>query len=203
MSGIKAIIFDYGNVIAHVDHGIFLRRIAQRSALSLDDLKNLATVHQDLLVGYESGKMSSAAFGATIIERCKLTMSLDELRDAFVDIFNRIEPTISLIRNLKSHYKVALLSNTNEWHFRSEIKTVAAYPYFDSVTVSFQVGAMKPSATIYQDALSKLGVTGGESLYIDDIPAYVDAARQLGMSAVQYTSHDALLGDLRTHGVEI
>ncbi len=203
MQTIKAVIFDYGNVIAQVDHGIFLRRIAQRSSLSVDDLKNLSQHHQDLLVAYESGMVSSETFGMTIIDRCKLSMSLTELRDAFIDIFQRIEPTIALIKSLKPHYKIGLLSNTNEWHYKAEIETVEAFQYFDTVTVSFEVGTMKPFPEIYTDALTKLQVQPGEIVYIDDIAAYVEGAQRLGLNAIHYTSHDSLMKDLRNMGVGV
>jgi HAD superfamily hydrolase (TIGR01509 family) len=80
---------------------------------------------------------------------------------------------------------------------------VDVFPLFDAVTLSYKVHAMKPTAAIYADMLHKLGLEPGACLYIDDIPEYVQAARHLGMNAVTYTGHDALLRDLRAHQIEI
>jgi len=67
-----------------------------------------------------------------------------------------------------------------------------------SVTVSFKVGVMKPDRRIYLDALDKLKVRADESVYIDDISEYADAAGALGIKGIHYTSHEDLVRNLRS-----
>lgn len=198
---IQAIIFDYGNVISRVDHSIFLKRIAPLSSHPLSSMQSTAYRQPNLLVDYESGRITSREFYVRAIENYGLVISQTDFRNAFVDIFERIQPTIRLIKQLKPRYKIGLLSNTNEWHYEAEIKTVEVFPLFDTVTTSFEVGAMKPDEKIYRDALSKLALAPEACLYIDDIPEYVEGAHRLGMHAVQYTSPDALLLALGKAGV--
>jgi HAD superfamily hydrolase (TIGR01509 family) len=66
------------------------------------------------------------------------------------------------------------------------------------VTVSFKVGALKPDRKIYLDALDKLGVRAEESVYIDDVREYADAAGALGIKGIHYTSHEDLVRYLRS-----
>ncbi len=200
---IKAIIFDYGNVISRVDHSLFLKRIASLSAHPLSALQKMASGQPKLLVDYENGWITSAEFYRDAVEKYGLAISQIDFRNAFIDIFERIQPTIQLIKQLKPRYKIGLLSNTNEWHYETEIKSVEVFPLFDTVTTSFQVGVMKPDQAIYRDALSKLALPPGACVYIDDMQEYVDAARNAGMHAIRYTTPDALLAALRTAGVRV
>jgi len=40
-------------------------------------------------------------------------------------------------------------------------------------------------------------------VYIDDIPAYVEAARSLGMSGIHYQSQESLRAELAALGVDL
>ena len=95
---------------------------------------------------------------------------------AFNGMFSPIEPTLALIRRLKGRYRLGLLSNTNEWHFRGHIATVPVFPLFDTVTLSYEVREMKPGERIYRDALGKLGLPPESCVFIDDIEENVAAA---------------------------
>ena len=55
--------------------------------------------------------------------------------------------------------------------------------YFSCFVCSDQVGVMKPEPLIYQTALLQLGVSAGESLYVDDYDVEADGARALGFTA--------------------
>jgi putative hydrolase of the HAD superfamily len=82
---------------------------------------------------------------------------------------------------LKGNFKLALLSNTNEWDHEFAIKIVEIYPLFNAVTTSYEVGVKKPDERIYLDCLEKLGLEPNECIFIDDIKEYVDKATEMGM----------------------
>jgi epoxide hydrolase-like predicted phosphatase len=198
---IQAIIFDYGNVIARFDHKIFFNRIGAFSSLAQAELFNAVRTEANLIVEYESGRLSSEDFFANACERLRLSISESQFRKIFVNIFERIPATIQLIRQLKPHYKIGLLSNTNEWHYQAEMATLDILPLFDSVSLSFELGAMKPSERIYRDALAKLRLAPAECVYIDDVVEYVEKAEILGLNAIHYTSHERLVSSLSEVGI--
>ncbi len=200
---IRAIIFDYGNVISRVDHSTFLNRIVPLSSDPARAMQTIARRQPDLLVEYESGRTTSEDFYLRAAQEYGLSVSQADFKAAFIDIFDRIQPTIELIKKLKPCYKIALLSNTNEWHYKAEIERMEAFHLFDTTTLSFEVGAMKPDERIYSDALRKLALPPDACVYIDDISEYVDAAKRLGMNAIHYTSPDNLLDALGAVGVKI
>jgi putative hydrolase of the HAD superfamily len=202
MRDIKAVIFDFGGVISAFDINIFLRRIEPYSALRFDALRSDVypeAARQARL--YETGLLDSLEFYRRITTIAQLRMPVEQFTSAYCDIFSPIPSTLELIRALKPHYRLALLSNTSEWHFEYGIKPVEVFPLFETVTLSYEVGVMKPDRAIYEDALRKLGLPAASCAYIDDLPENVAAAAATGMAAVQYTTHGEVTAALRRYGV--
>lgn len=197
---IKAVIFDFGNVVCSFDNDIFLRRLLRFTDRSFDELK-AAIYTSDLHARYESGRISSEEFFREASETGRLSASGPEFFEAFLEIFTPIPTTSRLIRKLKKEYKVGLLSNTNEFHYERYISKVEVFPLFDSVTLSFEVKVMKPGEGIYRDAVGKLDILPEECVYIDDIEAYAEGARRLGMKGIRYVTHGGLLQSLDAAGV--
>ncbi len=198
---IRAVIFDFGNVICRFDPRIFVERIAPYSTQSRSDLSGVLKNSPDLFIRYESGLITSDDFFDEMCRRCSLSCSQEQFIPAFAAIFSPIPSTFALIRSLKGRYRLGLLSNTSDWHFRYGIKSVAVFPLFDSVSLSFVVHAMKPAEAIYRDALGKLGCSPRECVYVDDIKEFSEAAASLGIHAVHYTDHQALMRSLNDLGV--
>jgi len=192
---VRAVVFDFGGVISSFDVGIFLRKIALRTDKTVEEIGSLI-YGSKLPVLYESGRISSTEFFARLSELCGLRMSEEEFVSAFTAIFTPIEPTVDLIRGLKGRYRLGLLSNTNEWHFRRHIENLPVFRLFDTVTVSYEVKEMKPGERIYRDALDKLGLPPEACVFIDDIEENVAAARTLSMRAIRYEGHDRLVAAL-------
>jgi HAD superfamily hydrolase (TIGR01509 family) len=64
------------------------------------------------------------------------------------------------------------------------------------MTVSAEVGVMKPEARIYQMALDALGVAPAESVFVDDFPENVEGARAVGMQAIHFIQPEQALDEL-------
>ncbi len=200
---ISAFIFDFGNVICSVDWRIFFTRIIPYSSLSPEEfLASLKQVH-DIMRGYETGLLTSDEFFARACATCRLTVSKEDFIARYTQFFTPIPSTYALIKELKPHYKLGLLSNTNEWHFEHGIKPVEVFPLFDTVTLSYLVKAMKPAREIYLDALGKLGVPAAQCVYIDDLEENVLGAQELGMQGFLFTSGDQLRDSLVKLGIRI
>lgn len=198
---IRAVIFDFGNVICSFDNDLFLRNLLPHSDRTLGELKE-GIYGSDLHRRYELGLASSEEFFHEAVRRGRLSISRETFFGAFNGIFTPIPTTSGLIRSLKGRYRIGLLSNTNESHFEQTIRKVGVFPLFDSVTVSFDVKAMKPGVGIYRDALDKLRAAPEECVYIDDVEEYAEGARRLGMNGVRYVAHEPLLESLRAVGVD-
>ena len=195
---IRAIIFDYGNVISKVDNHQFLERISEFCDKPVSELHRLIYQDSGLPEQYESGLITSDEFYYKISELCGLKIKRPDFIKAFTDIFTPIEGTARLIKQLKANYKLALLSNTNEWDFEHEIRINESFHLFDTVTLSFVVREMKPGRKIYLDALGKLDLRPEECIYIDDIREYAEAAGAFGITGIHYVSHEQLVDSMRS-----
>ena len=199
----RGVVFDYGNVIASFDVRKYFGKITGYTTLSPAELREAMKRPPGLMDLYESGKISSEEFFTEIVRRGKLSITLAEFLPIYSDIFTPIVPTQQLIERLKGHYRIGLLSNTSEWHFEHEIRQNRIFPLFDSVTLSYEVGARKPSPRIYHDALRKLKLAPEECVYIDDITEFAGAATDLGMRGIHYRTPEELIRSLKEAGVRI
>jgi HAD superfamily hydrolase (TIGR01509 family) len=63
------------------------------------------------------------------------------------------------------------------------------------------VGAAKPEAKIYREAIARAQCSPEECFFIDDLAVNIEAARELGMEAVQFLSEEQLEKELRARGL--
>jgi HAD superfamily hydrolase (TIGR01509 family) len=198
---IKAIVFDFGNVLYSFHVTAFFENLARRSSCTVDQLLGLMPEISHAAIEYESGRLTSEQFFRQFSALAGITISREEFIASYTTMFTPIEGTLETIRQLKGRYRLGLLSNTNEWHFEHSIRTVDVFPLFDAVTLSYEVGAMKPAPVIYTDMLGKLGVPADECVYFDDIQENVDAGMRAGMQGRLFTTPEAMRTDLERLGV--
>ncbi len=197
---IRGLLFDFGNVICSFDVGKFLARLAAWSGLPVETLRE--RVYGSRLHSlYERGEISSEEFRARVVEKTGAAVAPEPFEEAFTDIFSPLVETQALILALKGRYRLGLLSNTNECHFRRHIRRVPVFPLFDSVTLSFEVGALKPEPAIYLDALRKLSLPPQECVFVDDVAEYAAGATVVGIHGIRYTGHAELIRNLAGLGV--
>ena len=57
-------------------------------------------------------------------------------------------------------------------------------------------GVAKPDPAIFRLTVKRLGVEPGKAVFIDDSPGHVQAARELGLRAIHFTTAEALEQEL-------
>jgi 2-haloacid dehalogenase len=73
--------------------------------------------------------------------------------------------------------------------------------WFDGLLVSGEERMTKPDPAIFQLLLDRFGLDPEETVFVDDSPANVAAARRLGIDAVRFTGHDQLRRELAARGL--
>ncbi|NHA69383.1 HAD family hydrolase [Phycicoccus flavus] len=71
------------------------------------------------------------------------------------------------------------------------------------VTVSGEVGLVKPDPGIYRHHAASFDLDPAATLFVDDSPANVEGARAAGWSALLYADAPTLRADLRGHGLDL
>jgi 2-haloacid dehalogenase len=67
---------------------------------------------------------------------------------------------------------------------------------FADVVVSGEVGMVKPDPRIYRLAIERCRLEPGRTVFVDDLPANVEAARGEGLHAVHFTTPERLRAEL-------
>ncbi len=202
-----ALIFDFGNVVAHFDYTRACAILGQRLGLSGEELLGRARASGllSLIQRYERGAISARQFSASVSDRLGLNVTHDEFAAAWSDIFWLNESLASVIERLKrSGYTLVLGSNTNDLHasqFRRQFAATLAH--FDHLMLSFEIGHIKPAAGFYLACVEAAGAPAEECVFIDDLPENVEGARAAGLQAIHYRDTPSLLEELRRLGVDL
>jgi putative hydrolase of the HAD superfamily len=125
---------------------------------------------------------------------------LHRFREIYFEALHPNEPMLDLMRELRDRgLRMAILTNNvREWEelWRSKLPLDEI---FELVVDSAWVGMRKPDHKIYLLTIDRLGegLVPGECLFVDDNELNVEAARELGMTAVQFHSNEQAIGEIR------
>ena len=204
------IVFDFGNVLFEWNPVRLIdEHFAQASAspASSAALADTLINHQDWL-DFDLGLLDAA----TVAERSAVRLSLDRAQlHTFVEriphVLPTIDPTIALFNQLADEvsnngaHRLVYLSNMPASYAPVLEARCPWIARFEGGLFSGRVNIAKPDAAIYALAERDLNLIPGETLFLDDSPRNVDAARARGWAAEMITSpqcaHDALM----KHGV--
>lgn len=209
---IDTLLFDLGGVI--IDLTIEKAK-AGFGALGMPNPDDLLDpfVQKGLFAKIESGLITPAEFFDGIRDMlpvCKRETATDQaITDVFCQFLNGLPISrLRALHDLSSRYRVALLSNTNPimWHSRiAELFTADGHDrdyYFPAGTVtSFEAGVMKPEPEIFRYAIKKLGLNPATTLFLDDGPGNVSAARNIGFHSALVPAGKEFTDILSDYGI--
>jgi HAD superfamily hydrolase (TIGR01509 family) len=181
------VVFDLGKVLVDFDYSIAGRRIAAKAELSPAEVQKFLD-HSPLLHRFETGLMTRQEFYQTVCEHTGFRGSFEEFSQFFADIFWEIPPMVEIQATLRRRgIPTYIFSNTNDLaveHIRRN------FPFFSNFTgyiLSYEVGAMKPDAKIYEDLEKMAGKVGADVLYLDDRQENVDGGAARGWQVILQT----------------
>lgn len=199
---IKAVIFDLGRVLVPFDFHRGYARLETLCGIPAAEIP-ARLAGSALVADFESGRIAPRDF----VDRFCSHLAIDIPYQQFCDIWSSIflpDPLIpeAMLQGIARNYRLVLLSNTNAIHFEMLVESYPLLHHFHSYVLSYQVGAMKPLPLIYQKAIEAAECQPRECFFTDDIAANVEAARALGIDAVQFHSAAQIEVELRKRGVE-
>ncbi|AMR32979.1 haloacid dehalogenase [Mucilaginibacter sp. PAMC 26640] len=200
MQNIKNIIFDYGNVIFKIDF-----RIAQEEFKKLgiaDPETFFGHRHQDQIFDkFDRGEVTADEFRSYVKEKIGNPQITDQqITDAWNSLLLGIAPgNNQLLLQLKKKYRTFLLSNINDIHYTYIMKYLKKDFGFDNNEHLFErtyyshlQGKRKPEINFFEQVLAENNLIANETLFIDDSPQHLEAARTLGIKTFLMTAPDTL-----------
>jgi len=113
-----------------------------------------------------------------------------------------IPGTVEVLADLRAAgVRLVALSNWSAETFPTARERFGFLAWFEGIVLSGEVGVNKPDPRIFEHLVERFGIEAAATLFIDDSPANVDAARALGFGAIRFTDATALRSELGRCGL--
>jgi putative hydrolase of the HAD superfamily len=109
------------------------------------------------------------------------------------------EELIAYVRGLRPRCSLGILSNSFVGAREREEAAYAFGELADEVVYSHEIGFNKPDRRAYEVACARLGVRARDCLFIDDVAAHVDAARDAGMEGELFVGNAQAMERIARH----
>jgi putative hydrolase of the HAD superfamily len=205
---IRAVISDFGGVLTNKLIEAFAA-FQDETGISMEQLgRGMQRVAERdgeyPLFRLERGEISEADFLENLSwgleEELGHRPTLHRFREIYFDALHANKPMLELMRELRDRgLRMAILTNNvREWEelWRSKLPLDEI---FEVIVDSGWVGMRKPQHEIYHLTVERLGdaLKPAECLFVDDNELNVEAARELGMTAVQFHSNEQSIEEIR------
>jgi putative hydrolase of the HAD superfamily len=200
--GLRAVVFDYGMVLTGPPDPEAHAALMRITGLPFDRFEALYWADRHAL---DEGKVTGIEFWQKFLRDAGMPESqkmVEELNHWDTWLWTTQNPAmLAWQQQLKERgLLTAILSNMSD-NVLARIESEFDWIHrFDVQVWSFQLLMAKPDPAIYDYTLKKLDVRPQEALFLDDRLINVEAARALGMKALQFSNITNLRADLIAGG---
>lgn len=201
---LRAVVFDYGMVLSGLPDAKAHAELLRITGLSHEAFEALYWVDRH---AYDRGDLNGLTFWQKLVSDAALDLAPHDIH-----ALNRWDARMWTTSNpqmlawhqaLKAHgLKTAILSNMGDTVMESIAEEFAWIEDFDLLIWSYQHRMAKPEPAIYELLLDKLGTAPDETLFLDDKLENIEAARQLGIVGLQFSTVEKLRQDLISTGLK-
>jgi 2-haloacid dehalogenase len=194
---IKAIIFDYGNVLLEWNPRHVYRHYFP------DDNEGMERFFDEVdFMGWNAQQDRGRTFKEGVADLSRQFPQHAHLIQAYHDhwkesIGNSLTGTVEILKELKqAGYSLYGLTNWSAETFPYAHAKYAFFDLFDDMVISGKVGYVKPEPEIYHILLKKIGKPAQECLFIDDSLPNIKQANTMGFKTIHFSSSEQLRRDL-------
>jgi putative hydrolase of the HAD superfamily len=193
---IRAVLFDFGGVLAEEGFREGLKALGRKHGLDPDEVFR-AGREAAFKGGYTTGAANEANFWEAFRERTGINAPDEELRGEILDRFTLRPSMIEYVRKVKgSGCITCILSDQTNW--LDELNEEGDFfRHFDNVFISYKMGKNKADPTLFGDVCGEIGVKPGEALFVDDSPGNIGRAKSVGLNVIRFTDIESFEEKLR------
>ena len=185
---IDVLLFDLGGVVLDIDFERSFQKWSHHSGVAVETIQS--GFRHDQVYEHERGEIGSTEFYRHVSESIEIELSFDQFKEGWNEILVApIPQTIELLHKLAPRVPLHAFSNSNPMHkehwernFKNELKP------FNRIFVSSDLGHRKPELEAYLHVIEAINVEPKSIVFFDDLADNVEAARTVGMQAVQVQS---------------
>ena len=202
---IKAVVFDYGQVICFPPDLKFIDVLAERTGVERDKFEALLW---PLRNEYDRGTISGREYYRDLVSRFGVSMddkSIDEMVEIDHKAWRNIDPgTVALMEDVKrAGYILGILSNMPHDFLAWARKNIPVFSLPHAALFSCEVNLIKPEKAIYEKLISMLGVESEELVFFDDNAENVRSAGAMGIRAFLWKGAGNARQELASLGVRV
>jgi HAD superfamily hydrolase (TIGR01509 family) len=199
MSQIHLVLFDFGNVLAYIDFDKFWRTLGY---VSQEQIAPFAVGYKSWTRQYETGFISTSEYLSGLQSVFGHRFNVDQLKQAFANIIQEpVGGMFDVVKQVSQAHRTALVSNTNEIHYKNSLKKFKVLGVLHKHYLSYQMRIMKPAHGFYDAIIQDQKIDPSEMLLIDDLITNVEGARAAGMQAIRFENPKQLMGSLTSFAV--
>jgi len=200
---LRAVVFDYGMVLTGPPDPEAHAALLRITGLPPDRFEPLYWADRH---DYDLGKLTGLAFWEKLLRDAGLSLApgaAEELVQCDARMWTTENPAmLAWQQQLKQRgILTAILSNMGDNVLANVEREFAWIHNFDVLVWSFQLRMAKPDPAIYRQLLDRLGTLPSETLFLDDKMVNIEAARALGIQALQFSTVEQLRADLIAAGL--
>ena len=201
MSEIRHIVFDIGKVLIHYDPDLPFSRLIPDAAERKWFFDNVCT--SDWNIEQDRGRSWEEAEALLIGRHPGHAENIRAFRLHWHEMVpHAYDDSVAVMEGLiDAGHDVTMLTNFAADTFGEARRR---FPFLNrprGVTVSGEVGLIKPDPAIYARHAATFGLEPAATVFIDDSPKNVEGAREAGWQAVLFSDAAALRADLRAFGI--
>jgi 2-haloacid dehalogenase len=199
---IKAIIFDFGNVLLEWDPRYVYQRYFPNDAEGMERfLREVNFMDWNSL--QDKGRPFTEGIAILSREFPQYSHLIQAYQDHWIDsLGGSLDGTVAILKELKqAGYPVYGLSNWSAETFPRAREKHDFFDLLDDFVISGEVGHVKPHPEIFQITLERIGRSAHECLFIDDAQANILQAQKLGFATVLFESPEQLRSRLVELGI--
>jgi len=200
-SPVTAVVFDIGGVLLDWDPRYLYRGLFDDPDEMERFLAEVCTLewHADHDRGVPFER-SCAALAARHPDQADLIWAWGRRSEEMIG--GPIDGGVEILRELReAGVRCYALTNMEAETYPMRRARFAFMDWFEGVVVSAHEGVIKPDPEIFRRLLERFSLRAEQTLLIDDAQRNVDAARELGIRAVRFTSHGRLRACLTDLGL--
>ena len=194
MDGIRALLFDLGNVLIDIDFYRCARLWADRSGVPAGTLASRFRI-DEAYRAFECGRMPPSAYYESLRRQLGIDLRDDEMRMGWQAVIRDEKPGIrDCLHTLACQYPLYVLTNTNAEHesvWEEAHQTLLSL--FQEIFVSSRMGCRKPDVATYQKVAHTIGLPCSRILFFDDAEENVRGAVKAGMQAIRVDQDDTIV----------
>ncbi len=191
IEGIRHIIFDLGGVILNIDYKLTEQAFIEAGITDFPALYSQLR-QTDLFDKFETGGMGRGEFISELQKAGPPGITETQILNAWnAMLLDFPVRRLQILQQLRLYHDLFLLSNTNEIHedaFNNILMRDRGIPnlgvFFDKVYLSHRLGLRKPNKEIFRRVLDDNGLKPEHTLFIDDSPQHIAAAKELGIQTI-------------------